>query len=1156
VLNRIILKHELERIIGLLEEHDQEYVVDHFILSEYSKNDWEFNLFSSAVRLLACLQSEPRHSRFHGKLHPASRRVARGLALCSPHGAQTDLGKPSRNGHDSTIFDYWKTNPLKDRGTAESAFSVCSKQERIPATLQQYMREAKNNYVMNNNGLRNTMMDLGIELGATWVFPWDGNCFLTPPAWKRIQQAIETHGDSWRYMYTMMDRISDNKDLTNPNYQPNPVEEPQIIFRRDARERFNEHFMYGRRPKVDFIIKLGIPGKWDAWNWEAWEPDPHLQPVTDAQGPLLPDFRPGAWSPPITPLEPAAPAQSEGDLAAPGQPVSAEAPTAISAEEAEQNGDEAEADGTMDADLVADEVADEVDMADSYKAETKAEIISVGPVGPAFGPIFPQPQNPGLQANGGKPSRHMFLKHDFTKPRSLGVPPSSAEFTSQTEARMDEAADEGAGADLVDALKEEMAAVPEDGDNAPATPEEAEMVAAAGGADPDNAAGDETGARRVLDTVVDAMASAMSLDATVNAPRASNAFDQASAAHSRGNNTTVSVETTALPDPKGPSIFSGVADQKDNGATAQWTADASVAELADQQQSHTGPLTHEQLLIAETVDAASPYGEEPDVDVDTLEELGSPENDAHYEEDAGVSSAIAHMSAPRAADKKPYCIVSNGVGPFHAPMLEFTRAAKQKYADLHGYVLLAASDPSPETYFPKLAKLQALLDSFEEPYDCEWSMWLDADATIVDTAISFDDLLMAKPGASLVFGAHRKGDCEGSISSKISGSAFMVKNTDWGREYLLRALRARVGTDNVANVDKLCLGPAGFVSAACKMSTATRPEDMEHIMCHQGAGFCWDCDGSNSCARHAGGTWMFGMASPNLKLSSHSGDFLVYQNNACDNLALRCFGSGEHCGAAMSLDYMREVCLARLDMCSRGPEVCRDYKTTCELDAGKKDVVAWRDGLEDWKRKTATTIRPHSFGDTPEDSWERTIVPAAGWVARCSSGHKEEGSAADRLAARGSARNDAVVFLMQRLDVLGAEALRGYHIDLPTFYNAKVLKAERDSGTMLAKLRGDVKKNAAKALPHGPWSVTDKGLRAPSGDVHDYLSAATFHHPSEDGTQCEFRPEEPYVAMYSADSGQYDSSRFLSMVREPPSPPPPNTHPACLHEPRSRLRRP
>ena len=52
----------------------------------------------------------------------------------------------------------------------------------------------------------------------------------------------------------------------------NPVEEPQLIFRCDSGEEFNESFSYGRRPKVELFWRLGIPGPWSSWTDDPWDP--------------------------------------------------------------------------------------------------------------------------------------------------------------------------------------------------------------------------------------------------------------------------------------------------------------------------------------------------------------------------------------------------------------------------------------------------------------------------------------------------------------------------------------------------------------------------------------------------------------------------------------------------------------------------------------------------------------------------------------------------------------------------------------------------------------------------------------------------------------------------------------------------------------------
>ncbi|MFP4012275.1 MAG: hypothetical protein ACLFUM_11270, partial [Spirochaetaceae bacterium] len=106
---------------------------------------------------------------------------------------------------------------------------------------------AKNNYVMNNNGARNRALEEGREL-AKWVLPFDGNCFLTSAAWEEIRDTVTGH-PHLRYFVVPMQRITDNSVLLAGDAADLPTAEPQIIFRFDAAERFNEAHPYGRRPK-------------------------------------------------------------------------------------------------------------------------------------------------------------------------------------------------------------------------------------------------------------------------------------------------------------------------------------------------------------------------------------------------------------------------------------------------------------------------------------------------------------------------------------------------------------------------------------------------------------------------------------------------------------------------------------------------------------------------------------------------------------------------------------------------------------------------------------------------------------------------------------------------------------------------------------------
>ncbi|KCZ87584.1 family 2 glycosyl transferase [Hyphomonas johnsonii MHS-2] len=135
----------------------------------------------------------------------------------------------------------------------------------------------KNNYAMNNNGARNFALADG-RSRATWILPWDGNCFLTKEAWEEIRRDV-ANAQEHKYFTVPMARMTNNEDLINGGIIPEATEEPQIIFHHDAAEMFNESFCYGRRPKVELLWRLKVPGVWDKYRDDAWDQDrlPHSE---------------------------------------------------------------------------------------------------------------------------------------------------------------------------------------------------------------------------------------------------------------------------------------------------------------------------------------------------------------------------------------------------------------------------------------------------------------------------------------------------------------------------------------------------------------------------------------------------------------------------------------------------------------------------------------------------------------------------------------------------------------------------------------------------------------------------------------------------------------------------------------------------------------
>ena len=166
-------------------------------------------------------------------------------------------------------------------------------------------RHDKNAYVMNNNGARNVALRAGRGV-AKWVLPWDGNCFVTESAWAEIRDAVLAR-PYMKYFMVPMARSVANGDLLAPGYRPTEFDEPQVLFRRDAREEFDPRFVYGRMSKVALLWRLGVPGIWDDWPMMSWDPPkPRLSPEAH-------EFATSGW---VSRLESGQPALEGHDLAA------------------------------------------------------------------------------------------------------------------------------------------------------------------------------------------------------------------------------------------------------------------------------------------------------------------------------------------------------------------------------------------------------------------------------------------------------------------------------------------------------------------------------------------------------------------------------------------------------------------------------------------------------------------------------------------------------------------------------------------------------------------------------------------------------------------------------------------------------------------------
>lgn len=117
-----------------------------------------------------------------------------------------------------------------------------------------------------------------------WVLPFDGNCFFTDEGWEEFIRAINNDRDI-RYAIVPMARLSKNHDILDKSQgfefyetwmcrdekKGRFLTEPQIAFRFDTTDMYDEDCIYGKVSKVNMLWRLGVPGIWDQWQPELRE---------------------------------------------------------------------------------------------------------------------------------------------------------------------------------------------------------------------------------------------------------------------------------------------------------------------------------------------------------------------------------------------------------------------------------------------------------------------------------------------------------------------------------------------------------------------------------------------------------------------------------------------------------------------------------------------------------------------------------------------------------------------------------------------------------------------------------------------------------------------------------------------------------------------
>ncbi|WP_082029796.1 alginate lyase family protein [Ruegeria sp. ANG-S4] len=251
--------------IDMAEEERIDAMPDTFALCRVIGNDLvpRHKAGQSLENVRFILENEPELSNCR-KLWVLNRifdpeNEARLINLLEQHGQDYERIPYDADALQSTGFDF---STIEDPMVfVDGRLDQLDEKCRLPLIAQAY--RLRNNYVMNNNGARNVALGLCLK-HAKWALPFDGNCYFTESAWQAVRSDIMSRRDK-RYFTVPMARMLDNQDLLADDVTPNATEEPQLAFRCDAPLRFDEAHPYGRRPKVELFLHLGIPGPWEKW---------------------------------------------------------------------------------------------------------------------------------------------------------------------------------------------------------------------------------------------------------------------------------------------------------------------------------------------------------------------------------------------------------------------------------------------------------------------------------------------------------------------------------------------------------------------------------------------------------------------------------------------------------------------------------------------------------------------------------------------------------------------------------------------------------------------------------------------------------------------------------------------------------------------------
>jgi len=132
----------------------------------------------------------------------------------------------------------------------------------------------KSQLIVNINHARNAALAHGRNR-SRWILPLDGGVMFPAEGWESFTAAAREVRDA-KFVVIAMQRLIKGEAMPTHAPPKSKEDEPQIAFRSDATDIFDERLRYGNHNKTELLARLGLPGPWDSYTNQFWDKDVRL----------------------------------------------------------------------------------------------------------------------------------------------------------------------------------------------------------------------------------------------------------------------------------------------------------------------------------------------------------------------------------------------------------------------------------------------------------------------------------------------------------------------------------------------------------------------------------------------------------------------------------------------------------------------------------------------------------------------------------------------------------------------------------------------------------------------------------------------------------------------------------------------------------------